>query len=85
MPEENLQQVLKMLDHYKRMYDIYFDKMIQRLDQQGISKQASNVRITHDDLEAAKPTEMNIFKRNQDGFIELVQDDKFEAVIVKLD
>ena len=62
MPEENLQQVLKMLDHYKRMYDIYFDKMIQRLDQQGISKQASNVRITHDDLEAAKPTEMNIFK-----------------------
>jgi hypothetical protein len=30
-------------------------------------------------------SEMNIFKRNQDGFIELVQDDKFEAVIVKLD
>jgi hypothetical protein len=30
-------------------------------------------------------SELNIFKRNQDGFIELVQDDKFEAVIVKLD
>lgn len=30
-------------------------------------------------------SEMNIFKRSQDGFIELVQDDKFEAVIVKLD
>ena len=30
-------------------------------------------------------SEMNIFKRNQDGFIELVHDDKFEAVITKLD
>jgi len=30
-------------------------------------------------------SEMNIFKRNQDGFIELVHDDNFEAVIAKLD
>jgi hypothetical protein len=30
-------------------------------------------------------SELNIFKRNQDGFIELVQDDNFEAVIAKLD
>jgi hypothetical protein len=30
-------------------------------------------------------SELNIFKRNQDGFIELVQDDNFEAVITKLD
>jgi len=30
-------------------------------------------------------SELNIFKINQDGFIELVQDDNFEAVIAKLD
>lgn len=60
--EEPTGKILYMLDHYKRMYDLYFDKLMQRLDEKGIVKEKGPVKITQDDIERAKPTEMNIFK-----------------------
>jgi hypothetical protein len=54
---ESLPQIILLLDHYKRMYDLYYQKLIQRLDHAGISKQSASSQISHDPFE-----EMNIFK-----------------------
>lgn len=69
------------------MFESYLSAKKDKL-QIRIKNLSSGKILSNSDMNYSKVffnSEMNIFKRNQDGFIELVQDDNFEVVIIKID
>lgn len=73
----------KEIDH---MFESYLsakkDKLQIRIKDVSKNKILSSAEVNYSKV--FFDSELNIFKRNQDGDIELVQNDNFEAVITKV-